>query len=232
MTIDYVLQESNLSTHPDGYLAAVRPTRTADLEIVIDRILEQGSTVGRADVLSVLEGYYTAIESLLLDGKNVTTPNANYRLSITGLFDTSTDRFDPNKHQVVPRVSAGRRLRRTIKRRARAARKVAITPMPHPLEYTDLNSGAVNGLLSPGGLGRLLGYRLRFEASDPAQGIIFLDPEGGETGVRVLATNTPRELVFLVPPLAPGSYKLEVRAGFCDNEDVRRGTLGSKLTVP
>ena len=103
--------------------------------------------------------------------------------------------------------------------------------MPHPLEYIDLNSGATNSVLTPGGLGLLLGYRLRFEVSDPAQGIVFLDPEGGETGVQVVATNTPRELVFLVPALASGTYKLEVRAGFCDDKDVRCGALSPKLAV-
>jgi hypothetical protein len=232
MTIHYVLQESNLSTHPDGYLAVVRPAGTADLEMVIDRVLEQGSTVGRTDVVGVLEGYYTAIETLLLEGRNVTTPIANYRLSITGLFGGCTDRLDPDKHRIVPRISPGRRLRRVIRRKARAARKATFTPTPCPLQYTDLNSGTIDQLLTPGGLGNLYGTHLRFDPADPAQGIVFLDGEGGKTRVQVVATNKPRQLVFQVPPLPAGTYRLEVRATVYDSADVRGGTLGSRLTVP
>ena len=85
MPINYVLFENNLTSDPNDYVAMVQPTATATLDDAIERIVQSGSTVTRADILSVLEDFVQTVESMMLEGVNVNTPSANYGASIKGL---------------------------------------------------------------------------------------------------------------------------------------------------
>jgi len=58
MPINYVLFENNLTSDPTDYMAMVQPTGTAELEDVIERIIQQGSTVTRPDIVSVMEDFF------------------------------------------------------------------------------------------------------------------------------------------------------------------------------
>lgn len=103
---------------------------------------------------------------------------------------------------------------------------------PRPLNYTDLNSGEVNSVLTPGGMGRVTGYRLKFDPTDPEQGIFFM-PAGESTSgqAAVIAKNGPSELIFLVPAtLTKDDYTLEIRSTM-GNGTVRTGVLADTLTV-
>jgi hypothetical protein len=231
MTINYALFPNHLTSDPDDYMARVQPTGTADLEEVIDRMVEKGSTVGRADILSVLEAYYATVEAMVLEGMNVNTPGANYGASIRGVFRTQSDSFDPTRHELRGRVSPGKRFRRAIRERGRASKQEPILPKPSLLSFTDLNSGSRNSVLTPGGMGQLVGHRLKFDPEDPAQGIFFRAAAGGETRVAVVGQNVPTGLIFMIPAdLDAGDYTLEVRAVF-GGDDLRAGALDSPLTV-
>ncbi len=232
MTIKYVLLENNLTTDPDDYLARVQPVGTADMEAIIERIIQQGSTVTRADIVSVLEDYHTAIENLVLEGMNVNTPLANFSVSIKGVFDGPTDNFDPSRHQLTPIVSPGSRLRKVLRERGRVEKQETVTPTPNPQVYTDMNSGERNSMLTPGGMGQVVGHRLKFDPSDPEQGIFFIAEDGTETRVSIVGRNKPGELMFLVPDgLAAGEYTLEVRAVLRKGKELRTGKLDAVLTV-
>jgi hypothetical protein len=224
--------ENHLTSDPDDYMAMVQPTNTAELEDIINRMIDQGSTVVKADILSVLEDYHQAIESMVLEGQNVNTPGANYGASIKGVFNGQADSYDASRHQVRATVSPGKRFRKAIEGRAQVTKGEAVTPRPNPLEYTDLNSEARNSVLTPGGMGRLVGHRLKFDPTAADQGIFFVAADDTETRVEVVGRNKPAELMFLVPDSLPaGEYTLEVRATMRNNDDVRTGALDVPLTV-
>ena len=232
MPIKYVLQENNLTTDPDDYMARVQPVGTVGMEEIIARMIQQGSTVTRADIVSVLEDYHTAIENLVLEGMNVNTPLANFSVSIKGVFQGATDGFDPSRHQLYAVVLAGTLLRKALRERGQAVKQEAVKPAPSLLDYVDLNSGERNGPLTPGGMGQIIGHRLKFDPDDTAQGIFFIAEDGTETRVSVVGRNKPGELMFLVPDgLASGEYRLEVRAVSRGSHDIRTGALEATLTV-
>lgn len=231
MSITYVLIENHLTSDPNDYMARVYPVSVAEQEQVIERMIQGGSTVTRADIYSVLENYYATVETIVLEGKNVNTPLANFRSAIKGVFKGAEDSFDPDRHRIVAVVDAGKRLRNSIRNHAQAIKGEAIQTRPNPVDYRDATSGNQrNSVLTPNGLGKLLGYRLKFEEGDESQGIFFLAEDGSATRVTVVGQNQPRELVFSVPDLAAGQYTLEVRAVFGD-DDLRRGKLEAILTV-
>jgi hypothetical protein len=232
MTISYALYENHLTSDPDDYMALVQSKGTAELEDVIERMIEQGSTVVKADILSVLEDYHSAIESMVLEGMNVNTPGANYGASIQGVFDGQADTFDPTRHQIRAAVSPGRRIRRAIEERARPLKQEAGKPAPKPLQYTDLNTSTRNSVLTPGGMGQLVGHRLKFDPHDADQGIYFVADDGTATKVAIVGRNKPADLMFMVPEsLTAGDYTLEVRAKVYDTDKVRVGALEHPLTV-
>lgn len=232
MTINYVLFENTLTDDPSDYRAVVRPKSTAELEDVIERMVQHGSTVGKADILSVLEDYYSTVERMVLEGVNVNTPGANYRTSIRGVFEGLTDTFDPSRHQVRAVVNPGKRFRRAVEKRAQPVKKEPVRPAPTPLEYIDLSSGARDSVVTPGGMGQVTGRRLKFDPADAEQGIFFVAEDGTETKVDLVGRNMPADLMFMVPEsLTAGTYTLEVRAVLRNRDDLRVGALEDPLTV-
>src|SRR5690606_36315602 len=55
MPIQYALFENKVSPRPGEYAAAIQATGSAGLETIVARMLDRGSTVGRADIAAVLE---------------------------------------------------------------------------------------------------------------------------------------------------------------------------------
>jgi len=73
--------------------------------------------------------------------------------------------------------------------------------------------------------------RLRFEPSDPRQGIFFVAEDRQVVPAGAVAMNGPKQLIFLVPSLPPSRYTLEARATPDDSSEVRAGQLDHQLTV-
>ena len=120
-------------------------------------------------------------------------------------YDGQADGYDPSRHQIAPKVTAGKRYRKAIKEQAQAAKQEAVKPKP--LEYTDINTGERNSVLSPGGMGQVIGHRLKFDPADPEQGFFFMAPDGSSSArVDVVGKNKPGELS------APGLSEFGVEA--------------------
>jgi hypothetical protein len=172
----------------------------------------------------------TTVIDMVLDGKSVCTPLTVYRPGLRGTFTNAADGFDPSRHKVVARMRAGPRLRRAL-RDARVEKVDAVRPAPRPHTYIDVASGAQDGPLTAGGPGRLLGRLLHYDPADAAQGVFFIASGGAETRVETLVVNDPGHLAFIVPTLAAGDYKVEVRAVVNGDQEVRSGELDAVLTV-
>jgi hypothetical protein len=234
VTISYILTENNLNGAPDAtYRAMVQTNGSIDQDGVIDRMIERGSTITRADILAVLEERQAAIASLLLEGFNVNTPEVNYRIGLKGVFTSQTDSFDPSRHNLEASLNPGSYLRQAIRERAQVQKQEAIKPRPNPVEYLDANTNERNSALTPGGMGCLSGHRLKFNPDDPDQGIFLTQLNNGNTPIRVevVGKNTPAELLFMVPAgLSAGDYSLTVQAVF-GQDSARAGLLEATLTV-
>ncbi|MBN1484548.1 MAG: DUF4469 domain-containing protein, partial [Chloroflexia bacterium] len=180
--------------------------------------------------LNVLDHYHDVVARMLRKGETITTPALCYRVTIRGTFVNQADTFDPSRHSLHVCVSPGPLLRRAL-RDAPVEKYLGSEREPRPTCYVDAYSGEQNGALTPLELGRLLGQDLRFDLSDPEQGMFFLDEAGGETRVVSVGLNAPAQLVFLVPDLAAGPYRLEVRCRYEGSDELRIGRLKEPLTV-
>ena len=230
--IKYRIITSKLSNNPTGFAARVTSRRTVELEEIAAEIARLGTTVSEPDVLNVIRHYNDVIARMLLKGETINTPAVRYRTSIRGTFTSLKDSFDSGRHQVVAKLSAGPLLREAM--RAAVAEKYKGTiVVPQPASYIDTYTGAQNDVLTPGQEGRVIGEDLRFDPADDRQGVFFLDEAGVETRVPAVGLNMPSHLMFIVPALAAGPYRLEVRSLFSNSgeEEIRTGRLGAVLTV-
>jgi hypothetical protein len=228
MAITYVIYENPLT--PGQFRALTRAVGTAELDDVVDRLLTRGSTVTRADTLAVLTGFFELVTDMVLEGYRVRTPLATFSVSVQGIFDGADDRFWRGRHAVKAVVRPGPAFKRAM-RYARPLKGEARDSAPLLAWCEDVASGTTDSLLTPGGIARLRGRRLRFDPGDADQGV-FLIPEGEVGGTRALqlAQNKPAELVFLVPALAPGRYTVAVRSRH-RSRWLKQGQLGHTLTV-
>ncbi|MCB0165580.1 MAG: DUF4469 domain-containing protein [Anaerolineae bacterium] len=227
MKISYVVHKSTLETDPYPYRAMVEHTGKATHEDVIRRALEGNPAVNDAALQAVLTEYIKAVINLLLQGYTVSTPIGNIRLSIKGGFNSKTDTFDTNRHTLEVNIYPNAGLREAVQSGAEMQKVESHTPEPNLDEFTNVNTNDIDSIVTPGGMGQVRGRRLKFDATDPNQGVFFIN--GTETRVTVVGKNTATELMFLIPTLDPGQYALEVRSTF--GQEVRSGRLDTLLTV-
>ena len=230
MTLKFALFENHLTSDPDDYMAVVQDLQSKTQEDVIDYMVSRGSTVTKAEALSVTEEYTVALFQLLKDGYSINTPIFNLSPSIKGVFYGADQSFNRATHSVKINVTPGARLRE-IGSQITVEKVKGASPQPD-IEYLyDLGSDTRNGQLTPGNIAQIRGSRLKFDPADPAQGIFLIAAGGAETKVTTIGRNMPAQLDFLVPLLIPGEYTLEVRAVINKGKEIKRSALQDVLTV-
>ncbi|KKQ49445.1 MAG: hypothetical protein US69_C0005G0003 [candidate division TM6 bacterium GW2011_GWF2_38_10] len=230
MTLKFALFENHLTSDPNDYMAVVQDLPSKTQEDVIDLMIGRGSTVTRAEALSVNEEYSAAIVQLLKEGYAINTPIFNLSPSIKGVFYGADQSFNPASHSVKINISAGPRLRE-VGSQVNVEKVKGASPKPDIEYLNDFGSDTRNEQLTPGNIARIRGSRLKYDAADLVQGIYLIDTNGAETKVTTVVHNKPSQLDFLVPPLMPGEYKLEVRVVINKGKEAKAGALLSPLTV-
>jgi hypothetical protein len=229
--IKYSLFENHLTPDPDDQLAVVQPISTKSMEDVVDQMISRGSTVTKAEALSVMEEFALALMQLVKDGHNVITPLFNVAVSIRGTFVNASDAFDVARHTVKIRILPGRRLK-DVADKVKVEKVQATKPLPILQSFRDVTSKTESDILTPGGVGHILGSALKFAAADATQGVFFTALNGTVTKVEVVADATPSKIIFVIPAtLVAGEYSLSVRTLLLNTKDIREGYLLDNITV-
>lgn len=230
MAIKYALFPNHLTSDPDDYMAIVQDQDSKDKEAIIDEMIGRGSTVTKAEALSVLEEFEAAVERALDQGHSINTPLFRISASIKGVF-YEQDHFDKSKHYVKLNVTPGARIGEIAEKLA--VEKVdAKAAVPFIQNFKDIASDTTNEIMTPKGVGEITGSRLKIDESDPAQGIFFIDVDGKEKKSETLIRNKPANLIFMLPTgLAKGPCTVEVRAVYKNNKELRIGRLSSPLQI-
>ena len=236
MPIHYSLVRNRITPDPNDCFASVQPTVILDTEGLIQRLTQAGSTVTEADFRAMLVLLKQELRSALLDGCRVNLDGVGqFYPTIAGTFHGTTDSFDPARHTLQLSTRTDKHLLAALRRHARFEKQAAPDTRAVLSSFTDLASGTVNSLITPASIGTLDGARLRHVPSRPDEGL-YLVPAGGGPAVKVPAAgfqmNRPARLVFLVPALAAGQWRLEVRnrPGLAASAALRVGTLNALLT--
>jgi hypothetical protein len=233
MPLLYSLIENPMTPDPNDRMAITQVNESFTLDDVIDQMISRGSTVTKAEALSVYEEFSLAIEQLIRNGNSISTPLFTIMPRVVGVFNSDDDSFDSSRHQVKLRINPGMRLRE-MATKIPVEKIVTERPQPVLVPFHDNAAGSQDETVTPGGGARITGALLKFDEADVQQGIFFVNVATAEV-IRVsgeLLRNKPGELIFVVPALLAGTYKIEVRAiTNKGGKTIRTGALPYEVTV-
>lgn len=230
MPIKYSLVENALNPEANCCRAIVQKAPVLDEAALVERMVARGSTLTRGEVLATLEVLKQTCLDALRDGCRVNTDLFRMFPTIRGKFEGSDDRFDPSRHSVAVKMAPGPLLRgvgdRVSVRKIRAHVTAPVLDL-----CKDATSGETNARLTAGGAASVQGAYLKIRPRVEGSGVFFIDERRNETAVTRWIRNQPRELIFMIPALSPGIYRIEVRTAPHDRAILRRAVLDAPLTV-
>lgn len=229
MSLKYALFSNHLTADPHDYMALAQDAVIKTEEDIIDLMISRGSTVTKAEALSVLEEYATALTQVLEDGNRVNTSLFNVAPSIIGVFNDLSDNFDAARHSIKLNVTPGVRLKK-VSEDIKATKVIGEAVIPILLEYYDYSSDTMGELSTATGPAFIRGANLKIDPEDPEQGVYFVNETGTEFKVPQLLRNKPKELLFMNPEgLTGNSITLEVRNKSKNSKTLRSGNYPSEL---
>lgn len=232
MPINYYLQPNPITPDPNDQSARVVSNLIHDVDSIVKEMLRRGTTITEADIRAVLKVLFEVITDEVAEGNNVNLPLVNIKPGITGVFTGAADAFDASRHIKKANLSAGILL--TEKMGYADVQKI-LQPIPTPalIQFIDVTSKTTNSILTPGGIGQIVGEELKFDDTSTGQGIYFIAADGTATKVVNIATRTEGKLIFNIPTsLVAGNYTLEVRKGYGSTTvSIRSGNLIDQLQV-
>ena len=230
--IPYSLVDNKLTPDPNDLRAQVRNVATVEVEELANRIVRPGSTVTKAEFLAMYEEFGAEIVKAVLRGETVVTDIFTARPTLTGVWLNDQDAFDRTRHHGRIRLAAGKRLRHAEAQLRFELERGQDQSVPLLDRLEDFTSEALNGALTKGGTVRLTGSKLKFDPSDPDQGLFLVKSTGPATRITKVMTNKPSQQLFMVPAtLAAGTYRLEVRTKTKGSNVLKTAALGAALTV-
>lgn len=232
MAIKYFLQPNPITPDPNDQSARVISNQVHDLQSITREMLKRGSTITEADISAVLKVFFDVVIDEVVEGNSVNLPLVTIRPGITGVFNSATDSFDASRHFKKANLNAGVLLNQRMAL-AGVEKVMQAAAAPALIAFTDINTQTTNSILTPNGIGQLVGEELKFNPANANEGIFFIAADATATKVTVVASRTEGRLMFSIPAaLVPGSYTLEVRKGYgTANPVLRSGTLADLLQV-
>ena len=232
MAVKYYLHTNALSLNLTSHKAVIVPHKINHLSDIIDEMLKRGTTLSEADILASLHLFFEVVTQQVQDGNHVNTPIVNLKPGISVGFNDSTDHFDSLRHKLKATASIGPAIKRGMGK-AMPEKITKTLTVPVLSAFKDIQSQSVNAIVSPGGIGQIMGSHLKYNPENPAEGIFFVSSGLEEYKVTNVAIRTLGKLVFSIPSsLSTGNYSLVVKRAFGKSDtSIRTGILATPLSV-
>jgi hypothetical protein len=212
-TIKAWLHENLLTEDQNDYTARVSAERTLSVRDICESAVARGGADINASAMEhAVELFHREMAYRLCDGFSVNTGWYGASMHIKGVFDNPTETFNPDKHSVLAEFHQGAELRKEL-----SAVTVSVLGKAEVnflvAQVTDIRTGSVNDLLTPGHNARITGNKLKVIGKEEACGVYFINEDTQER-IKVdaadIVENQNSHLMLLIPALAAGVYKLEI----------------------
>jgi len=236
-TIKAALYDNVLTPNPNDFMARVQSERSLNVKDVCrSAVTRGGAEISAAAMEHAVNLFLKEMGYSLCDGFSINTGWFTASVSIKGVFDSATEKFNAAKHTVLFDFKQGSLLRKEL-----GAVSVVITGVAQAALYiaqvTDVKTGSVNDMLTPNRNLRISGSKIKIAGDNAANGVWFVNQETRER-TRVdaadMVTNNPSELVIVIPELTAGTYMLEVVTQFTNStllKEPRTSAFDRILTV-
>jgi hypothetical protein len=152
----------------------------------------------------------------LCDGFAVNTGYFSIHPNVGGTFDKATEGHDTGKHPVTFRFRTRTPLRSLAEHITVEVEGIADVT-GYIDEVVDISSEGVNETLTLGGQFSIAGHKIKAAGEDPEVEVYFVSGTDSAQQVKVsghLAENTPSRVIGVIPALAAGTWKVEIRTQF------------------
>jgi len=208
----------------DGaYVARTDNEASLSVEQVCAALKERGGFMGSYETL--VENVHLFMKESayqLCDGYAVNTGYYSIHPNVGGTFDSASEAHDREKHPITFRFRAQNKLRRLVQNIEIVVEGLGSAD-EYIDEFTDIETGAVNETLTPGGMFAIHGHKIKVAGDAPGLGVYFVsaaDPAQRVSVGRNLAKNVSNEVIGVVPALPDGveSWKVAVKTQFTNGK--------------
>jgi DNA-binding domain/Domain of unknown function (DUF4469) with IG-like fold len=230
---DNVLTKDN----PNDFTARTASERSLNVQqICLSAANRGGADISASAMEHATELFLKEMAYQLCDGFSVNTGYFMASTTIRGVFDSPSETFNKDKHSIIFQFNQGEKLRAEIPNIEVEILGVAESSAVI-LQVTDVKSGSVNDLLTPGRNLKIVGSKIKVTGDNASVGVYFVD---ATTQARTkvdpsdIVTNNPSELIVVIPALAAGTYTIEVLTQYSGSQSLkepRTATLDKQLTV-
>ena len=229
-TLKYHLIENLLTADPSDCRAVTEGSGSYTFNDVVEEMLKRGTLLTRTDITAVFDLFHIVTDDLVKQGYSINLPICNGSPSISGVFTGPDDAFDPSRHFVKYNLNPGTLIRDALSK-IKVEKTDPVDKSPYIERFNDVVSQTSDDVLTPKGIGELIGSRISFDAADEEQGLYFIATDGSENKVTTIALNKPSKLIFMIPALAAGEYDVVVRLKYLNSKTLRSNQYKKKLTV-
>ncbi|WP_042722511.1 DNA-binding domain-containing protein [Flavobacterium sp. B17] len=230
---DNVLTKDN----PNDFTARTISERSLNVKRICQSAVSRGGAdISAASMEHATELFLKEMAYQLCDGYSINTGYFTASTTIRGVFDSPSEKFNKEKHSIIFQFNQGEKLRGEI-----PSIEVDILGLAEAssviLQVTDVKSGSVNDILTPGKNLKIIGSKIKIMGDDPTRGVYFVNTATqSRTQVEAfdIVVNNPSELIVVIPALPAGSYTLEVSTQYTEGsllKQTRTASLDKLLTV-
>ena len=205
---------NNLGSGARPWYALASWSELIESDAFIDRMAAGRTTLSKTDILAVFQLAGEELTKLLAEGCYVKTPLGAALPVATGALSAPDEPFRPRApgsgHSLRFEFRIDPKIESDALRRLGCVRESTVDRLsPVIMSVEAIPEGAT---FRKGGMIRITGSRLKFDASIETLGVFLIDSAGVEIRVATYAEIRPAALIALLPPeLAGGDYRLEVR---------------------
>jgi hypothetical protein len=210
----YLYDNALTTENPDDYSARVSSEKSLNVRQVCETAVARGGAdVSAAAMNHAVELWLKEMAYQLCDGFSINAGWFMASVHIKGVFNTPNEHYSPEKHTILFEFQQGAALRKELPTVTVDILGVAESG-PQIFEVTDMKTGSVNDLMTPGRNLKISGQKIKIVGDNPAVGILFRSQDDPDSTYTVdasdIVTNNPSELMIIIPALIADGYTLEV----------------------
>lgn len=212
------LHDNPLTTeNTNDMIARVMSERSLNIKDICESATNRGGANIPATAMQyATELFLKEMTHLLCDGYSVNTSYFTASILIKGNFESPSESFNPQKHNLIFRFNQGEKLRSELSNVE--VEILGTTPFGTRItEIHDTKSGSINNLLTPNRNLKITGTKIKIAGDSDLTGIFFINiKDNNRTKVDPadIVTNYPSQLMLIIPELAPGEYIMEIATQF------------------
>jgi len=233
------LHKNVLTNKPDEYFLRIQSESSINVnDICRSAVGRGGANISVDEMAYAVNLWQKEMGYLLCDGFSINTGWFIISPMVKGVFNSLCEKFNPKKHYIMFNIHQGALLRKELQDLEVEILGFADTWVSI-VQVIDIKSGSINDLLTPNKAMKIIGSKLKIVGDNPANGIYFVNQDTQErtqVDISDFVTNYPSELVFIIPDLPAGTYKIEVTNQFTDKKsrllkEPRTAVFDKLLTV-